>query len=478
MAIKTADKFEQELLQECSNGEIPSDINFYYNLKLDKCLINFLQWHSPIDKTNAKKLASQYFKRISVATNSALPSWVEKTVSGNSLGVRSSFLPNYGYTPYGRGNGFNWGQSSVFANTNPSNGGTGGSNSGGNSSSSGSSSSAANSLEMADMGVSTGVGSGSDAAGGVYESVKKPKKFKNSFEKELFSCYENKTIPTDVVFYYNFDLDKCFVNMGDWHINEEFDACEKLAENYFSDVDIESEAGTPSWATEKDKVSGYDFGFPTQNLSNEEREEYQKNKASKILKENGGTTSKIKFTGPDGKVYGGKLLLIENKGTKSNPNFYIEWESNSNKKYSVQEKEHKIKNIEILREGNGAEGDEIIDGYTQKQAIEDGLLIEVSKNYPEEAKFYKYPVLFLKSLWDVVVKVAGSKTNMSDMNGILRDILYLTSKHPVQKPNAVTHITIVKIGKKNYKIKAVVTGDDMGEPVVLVGELNDSMFDQ
>lgn len=105
--------------------------------------------------------------------------------------------------------------------------------------------------------------------------------------------------------------------------------------------------------------------------------------------------------------------------------------------------------------------------YTRKQAIEDGVLIDVSTKYPRDTRMYKFPVAITSEVWALI---AGKNEAVW-----VWDICYMSIKYVVERPDPSTVIFKVILpsepgsGKtETYRLKGICSpGDDM-EPVITI----------
>lgn len=113
---------------------------------------------------------------------------------------------------------------------------------------------------------------------------------------------------------------------------------------------------------------------------------------------------------------------------------------------------------------------EIISAYTREQAIEDGVLVDVSDM--EIAKeHFKYPVAFTNAVWAIIEKAVNNKRWCNDLNGVLHDVFWM-SKTYYRKLDSTTRIFRVIITgagrKRNYDFKFVCSPGDTPEPVLTI----------
>jgi hypothetical protein len=114
----------------------------------------------------------------------------------------------------------------------------------------------------------------------------------------------------------------------------------------------------------------------------------------------------------------------------------------------------------------------VIFSYSRSEAIEDGVLINLSKNFPEECKLYKYPVACTAAVWDIVFRAFNNNRYLNDYAGLVWDILYMSINYVIDRPDpstAIFQVNILGAGRKKlYTLKAVVGPGDNLEPVVTV----------
>ncbi len=105
--------------------------------------------------------------------------------------------------------------------------------------------------------------------------------------------------------------------------------------------------------------------------------------------------------------------------------------------------------------------------YTRKQAIADGVLIDVTAMYPSDTRMYKYPVAFTSEVWALI---AGKHEAVW-----VWDICYMSIKYVVDQPNPSTVIFEVILPSKpssekteTYRLKGVCSPGDEFEPVITI----------
>jgi hypothetical protein len=100
------------------------------------------------------------------------------------------------------------------------------------------------------------------------------------------------------------------------------------------------------------------------------------------------------------------------------------------------------------------------------------VLVDLSANYPEEAKIYKFPVACTSAVWDIIDKACKNKRAHNDYKGVVWDVLYMSTAFVRSRPDPSTVLFQVKIigaGRKSlFTFKAMVGPGDDAEPVVTI----------
>ncbi len=118
---------------------------------------------------------------------------------------------------------------------------------------------------------------------------------------------------------------------------------------------------------------------------------------------------------------------------------------------------------------------EIIYSYTRAQAIEDGVLVDLSAIAPDVARqHYKYPVACTSAVWDIIQRAVENKKHANDYKGVIHDILWMSRGGGVRwrSPDDTTvlfDVIITGAGPKRiHRFKMVVGPGDKGEPVLTI----------
>lgn len=115
---------------------------------------------------------------------------------------------------------------------------------------------------------------------------------------------------------------------------------------------------------------------------------------------------------------------------------------------------------------------EVIYSYLRSDAINDGVLVDLSAICPEECRLYRYPVACTAAVWSLVEQAANSRKYYNSIAGVVWDIVYMSQKGIVARPDeqtAIFRVIITGTGKRRtHTLKAVCEpGDDLA-PVITI----------
>jgi len=114
----------------------------------------------------------------------------------------------------------------------------------------------------------------------------------------------------------------------------------------------------------------------------------------------------------------------------------------------------------------------VIHSYTRADAIADGVLVDLSGRYPEEAgQLYKWPVACTAAVW-ALVEAAVAYGLGNDYDGVVWDILWMSQKFIIKRIDDYQHLFEVSItgtGAARHRVLKIVShpGDD-GLPVLTI----------
>ena len=128
--------------------------------------------------------------------------------------------------------------------------------------------------------------------------------------------------------------------------------------------------------------------------------------------------------------------------------------------------------------GNAAAFGPALSAYTRAQAIEDGILVDVSETAREAG--FKIPVAVTRTVWSRLVALPEGYRGFQDESGRLWDVLWMARHYALRASNSdrVTMCMLVRDVRKDlrdsnraprqhFPIVAIGAGD-AGEPVVTI----------
>ena len=110
---------------------------------------------------------------------------------------------------------------------------------------------------------------------------------------------------------------------------------------------------------------------------------------------------------------------------------------------------------------------EVISTYTRAQAIEDGMLHDVSE-MAREAGFV-FPVAVTAAVLSLVNNIPPSLQGIADYQGRMWDVLYVAKCRARQGGRQINYVITMPHGrKKNVYLKAVIGPGDTAAPVITI----------
>ena len=116
-------------------------------------------------------------------------------------------------------------------------------------------------------------------------------------------------------------------------------------------------------------------------------------------------------------------------------------------------------------------GFEMLYIYTRKQAIEDGVLIDVTETSRDTG--FRYPVVLTKVVWDNIITPDNeSKSNGQSKEGRLWDLLWMCLLAARKSNGSEIHFRVMMVYEGNKKrlvrLKALCHPGDDAEPVITI----------
>jgi len=114
---------------------------------------------------------------------------------------------------------------------------------------------------------------------------------------------------------------------------------------------------------------------------------------------------------------------------------------------------------------------EVIFSYTRAQAIEDGVLVDLSKLAPAVcAQQFKHNVACTSAVMNIIEKAVSNKKHCNDLDGVVHDVLWMSrfGQH-LDASTRLFKVIIKGAGRKSvYVLKIVCGPGDDAEPVMTV----------
>ena len=119
---------------------------------------------------------------------------------------------------------------------------------------------------------------------------------------------------------------------------------------------------------------------------------------------------------------------------------------------------------------------EVISSYSRAQAIEDGVLIDLSAASEVCRQHYKYPIAVTAAVWGIIDKAVKKKKYCNDLNGVVHDILWMSRKCflTVDESTRIFQVIILGSGRqRNFEFKMVCGPGDDTLPVMTIMGLDE-----
>jgi hypothetical protein len=115
-------------------------------------------------------------------------------------------------------------------------------------------------------------------------------------------------------------------------------------------------------------------------------------------------------------------------------------------------------------------GFNVISVYTRKQAIEDGVLVDLSNNFPNETRMFKWNVACTSTVWSIIEKAA--EEDCAEVAVYVWDVCYmgLLAINAVRDSGGqeLFFNVCLPLGKPEKKLKLHCGPGDSGEPVLTI----------
>ena len=116
---------------------------------------------------------------------------------------------------------------------------------------------------------------------------------------------------------------------------------------------------------------------------------------------------------------------------------------------------------------------EVIYSYSRKQAIEDGILVDLGQDKMLEVcrHHYKYPIACTAAVFGIMERAVANKKHCNDFAGVLHDMLWMSRvyKREIDPTTVAFRVKIAGAGRKSvYDFKMVCGPGDDAEPVMTI----------
>lgn len=105
---------------------------------------------------------------------------------------------------------------------------------------------------------------------------------------------------------------------------------------------------------------------------------------------------------------------------------------------------------------------ETISSYSRAQGIEDGFLIDLSGQFPNDTRIYKYPVACTSAVWALIERAGG------EPGAWVWDVCVMAAKFPTHILDECSRLFRVTIGREAHTLKVVCGPGDDAEPVITI----------
>ena len=114
---------------------------------------------------------------------------------------------------------------------------------------------------------------------------------------------------------------------------------------------------------------------------------------------------------------------------------------------------------------------EVISCYSRKQALEDGVLVDLNQFIPVLESGYKYPVACTIAVWGIIESAVNNPKYGNDYAGIVWDILHMSRNCPTKKwsTGCLFQVVIIGAGPKKISTFKIECGPgDQGEAFLTI----------
>jgi len=113
---------------------------------------------------------------------------------------------------------------------------------------------------------------------------------------------------------------------------------------------------------------------------------------------------------------------------------------------------------------------EVISSYSRAQAIDDGVLVDLSALFPSDTRLYKWPVACTSAVWSLIEKVCLQR-DTGELRGAgvwVWDLCWMSIRAKMAVISQSEHLFKCSIGRRVHTFKAVCGPGDNAEPVITI----------
>ena len=113
---------------------------------------------------------------------------------------------------------------------------------------------------------------------------------------------------------------------------------------------------------------------------------------------------------------------------------------------------------------------EIISSYSRAQAIDDGVLVDLTGLFPSDTRLYKWPVACTAAVWSFIEEVCPQRDTGELINAgaWVWDLCWMSIKAKTKVLSPSEHLFKCSIGPKVHTFKTVCGPGDNAEPVITI----------
>lgn len=115
---------------------------------------------------------------------------------------------------------------------------------------------------------------------------------------------------------------------------------------------------------------------------------------------------------------------------------------------------------------------EVISSYSRAQAIEDGVLIDLTALFPSDTRLYKWPVACTSAVWGLIEKACPrdkkGTIELRDAGPWVWDLCWMSIKAKTKTLSPRENLFVCTIGRKASTFKAICGPGDNLEPVITI----------